>query len=84
MVVTQESLDEEEKIIKSYGGKLKTVTSSSSSSGRFGTTTSERATLTGGVFYETNKGNVFFLPFIDGSLSKGEMIVVEDHSRIVK
>ena len=84
VVVTQESLDEEEKIIKSYGGKLKTVTSSSSSSGRFGTTTSERATLTGGVFYETNKGNVFFLPFIDGSLSKGEMIVVEDHSRIVK
>lgn len=86
VVVTGESMDEPEVILTSYDGQLRTVTRSSTSTSEFGTTSSEQATLTGGQFEETSKGNVYFSPYLigDGGLQGlGQRVLVTDLSRIV-
>jgi hypothetical protein len=86
VVVTGESMSEPEVVISSYNGQLRTVTNSSTSTSQFGTTSSQQATLTGGQFEETNKGNVYFRPYIvgDGGLQGlGQRVLVSDLSRIV-
>jgi hypothetical protein len=86
VVVTGESMSEPEVVISSYNGQLRTVTNSSTSTSQFGTTSSQQATLTGGQFEETSKGNVYFRPYIvgDGGLQGlGQRVLVSDLSRIV-
>jgi hypothetical protein len=87
VVVTAESTSEPEIVDTIYGGQLRTVTSSSTSTSQFGTTSSQQATLTGGQFEETNKGNVYFRPYVLGDTGfqgLGERVLVTDLSRIVR
>ena len=86
VVVTAESTSEPEIVISNYEGQLRTVTGSSTSTSQFGTTSSQQATLTGGQFEETSKGNVYFRPYILGDAGfqgLGQRVLVTDLSRIV-
>ena len=66
VVVTGESMSEPEEVIKTYGGKLETVVYESTTTSSSGFSQRRKIIERGGIFSETNKGNIYFQP-IGGS-----------------